>query len=255
MIFLSSSNRYLLLSCFLVVFELIRGSFAFGQSIEGSITANLKPMGGAIVKNLNSKKFTVSDQDGSFKLLIKTGDTLSASYIGFKTDTLIIYNQIPLVIALKPQSNMLKEVFIKSKVSPLEKFKKNQSDYKQIYRIGDDHNIISLGGGYGSAGLAINIDALYSALSKQGRNARRLEKVLIRDYHSDIVDSRFTESLVTKITGYEGGQLDSFMINNRPTYEFIKKASDYDLINYIQQKAGQTAAPKDSTIATRKNKT
>ncbi|MFC0513362.1 hypothetical protein ACFFGT_04095 [Mucilaginibacter angelicae] len=238
--------------CFSAIFLLATGSFAYGQDTEGIVSGNLIPLAGATIKNLTSKKFVISDENGKFKLAVKTGDTLTASYIGFITDTLVVFKRIPLVITLQPQSNLLREVFIRSRTSPLEKFKKNQSDYKQIYRIGDDRHIFSLGGGYGSAGLAINIDALYSALSKEGRNARRLQKVLVRDYHSDIVDSRFTESLVAKVTGYEGEQLDRFMINNRPAYDFIKKASDYDLIKYIQQKAREMVSQKDSTAGTAK---
>ncbi|GAA3991964.1 hypothetical protein [Mucilaginibacter dorajii] len=191
----------------------------------------------------------ISNENGKFELVLKIGDTVSASYIGFKTDTLIFRNQSPLLITLKPLPNMLGEVFIRSKISPLEKFKRNQADYKQIYRIGDDSHVISIAAGYG-AGLVINIDALYSALSKEGKDARRLQKTLIRDYHGDIVDARFTKSLVIKLTGYEGPQLENFMINNRPTYEFIKSASDYDIIEYIKQKAGKTALSKDTAIVT-----
>jgi hypothetical protein len=230
----------------------ISNQFAYGQNIYGFVTSDLKPLSGATIKNLNSKTLDITNENGKFELALKPGDTVSASYIGFNTETFIFRNQSPLLITLKAAPNMLGEVFIRANMSPLEKFKKNQANYKQIYRIGDDSHVISLAGGLGVAGIAINIDALYSALSKEGKDARRLQKTLIRDYHSDIVDSRFTKSLVVKLTGYEGQQLESFMINNHPSYEFIKNASDYDIIQYIKQKAGKTVLQKDTAIVAQK---
>jgi hypothetical protein len=236
-----------------MVLASITGIFmAYGQSTYGTVTRDLKPLNGAMIKNLHSRNIAISGRDGKFVLKLNKGDTLLTIYMGLKTDTLTFNYQSPLLITLKPSSNMLGEVVIRdSRISPLEKFRNAQHEYKQIYRIGDNSNIFSLGAGYGIF-FSINIDKLYSALSKEGRDARRLQRTLIRDYHSDIVDTRFTESLITKLTGYEGRQLDSFMINNRPSYDFIKNASDYDLIKYIKQKAGETVLPKDTTIITKK---
>jgi hypothetical protein len=227
---LPSSPGYSCLRYCLMVLAIITGSYvAYGQSTYGIVTSNNKPLSAAIVSNLASGKFVTSKMDGSFVLTVKKDDTLLTSYPGLKTDTLIFNNQSPLFITLKPLLHTLKDVVIKdTRNTPLENLKKNQSDYKQIYRIGDDKGWLMLGFGF-----AINVDKLYSLLSKQGKNARRLQKTIVRDYYDDIIDTHFTKSLVTKYTGYEGQQLDNFMIDNRPTYDFIKHASNYDVIEYI----------------------
>jgi len=48
------------------------------------------------------------------------------------------------------------------------------------------------------------------------------------------VDHRFARSVVLKITHLEGDELDSFMMRYRPSYAFCKKATDYDLYDYIK---------------------
>ncbi|WP_230548086.1 hypothetical protein [Mucilaginibacter sp. UR6-11] len=251
--FLLSFNPYACLRCFLMVLASITGTFTYGQSTYGIVSSNLKPLSGATIKNLSSGRLAVSGMEGNFVLTLTRGDTILTSYIGLKTDTLIFHNQSPLLISLKPLPNTLGEITIRDhQVSALDKFRKNRQDYKQIYRIGDDSHIISALGGFAFAGIAINIDALYSHFSREGKNARRLQKTLVRDYHDDIIDTRFTRSLVTKYTGYEGQQLDNFMIDNRPTYEFITHASEYDIIKYIQQQANKNTTPKDTTIIVQK---
>lgn len=246
----SSIHRYLRLRhCLIVAALLTVNNIAFAQTKYGTVTGDSKPISGAIVENLRSKSVSQTVPTGDFIMAIKKGDTLLTNYADFKTDTLIYNNQTPLLIALKPLPSLLDEVTISERqLSPLDKLQKNQDDFKQIYRIGDDSHVFIIMPGFPWAGLAINLDALYNHFSRAGRNARKLQKTLIRDYKDDVVDARYTKSLVTKYTGYEGKQLDDFMIDNRPTYEFMKYATDYDLIVYIKQKLGKNPAVKDVTL-------
>lgn len=221
-----------------LLFIIFFGAPTFAQSLPGSVTSNFISLNGAIIRNITAKKIAVSDVHGSFRINAVNGDTIITSFIGYNTDTLIVKTQNFLAISLRPFINALGEVIIKgNKLSPLEQFKKNKEDYKQIYRIGDNSHLFSAGGGYGHIGVGLSVDALYSTFSKEGKDARRLQRILINDYHSSLVDSRFTKNLVSRITGwYQGKQLDDFMTDNRPTYEFIQTATDYDLIEYIRRR-------------------
>jgi hypothetical protein len=246
-----SPDSYQYLRCYFIVLTLITvNNIAYSQNKVGVVVGDSKLLSGAIVKNLSLGLLTISGDQGAFTLKVNNGDTILTNSLGFKTDTLIYHEQSSLLIVLKPLSNILNEVIIREfKINPLEKFRKNQDDYKQIYRIGNDKNWFTPMIGPFS-GIAINIDAFYSHFSRAGKNARKLQKTLITDYYADLVDSRFTKELVTKYSGYEGQQLDNFMIDYRPTYDFIKYASDYDLIKYIQQKSGKNTATKDTTLIT-----
>ncbi|WP_345101666.1 hypothetical protein [Mucilaginibacter panaciglaebae] len=222
---------------------------AYGQIKYGTVTNNAGPVSGAVIENLNSGRISMSGGTGDFIMKLKKGDTILTSYSNFKTDTIVYNNQNPLLIKLKPLTNLLDEVTISERqLSPIDKLLKNQDDYRQIYRIGDDRGFFVILPGLPIAGIAINIDALYSHFSKAGKNARKLQKTLIRDYQDDMIDMRFTKALVTKYTGYAGKQLESFMIDNRPAYEFMKYASNYDLIVYIKQKLSKNPATKDVTF-------
>src|SRR5690606_28178997 len=85
----------------------------------------------------------------------------------------------------------------------------------------------------GPSGAGLSIDALYKLFSREGNNARRLQEIIDRDYRESVVDYRFTADLVRRSTGLDGDRLNDFMRQYRPSYSFILAASDYDLVNYI----------------------
>ncbi|WP_214070811.1 hypothetical protein [Mucilaginibacter sp. dw_454] len=239
----SSIHSYL--RYFLTVFSLLSVNCAFAQIIPGTVTNNAKPVDGAIITNLHSKRMSMSGASGNFIMPVKKGDTLLTDYEGFKTDTVIYKDQNELLIALKPLPTLLDEVTIwERSMSPLDKFQEKQDEYYQIYRIGDKSNWMALS-------LSLMMNPFSNHFSKEIKNARHLQKTLLRDYHDDIIDTRFTKGLVAKITGYEGKQLENFMIDNRPSFEFIEHASDYDVMEYIiKAKKGETT---HDNVAVNKN--
>jgi len=180
---------------------------------------------------------SVSDIRGQFNIKAAIGDILVTNYVGYKSDTVKINNQTFITIKLKQEALTLGEVIINgNRLTPLQRYLKNQIEYKEIYRIGNDKDIFFAGGGFNNAGIGLNIDALYSAFSKEGKYARRMQATLTNDYHTDVVDSRFTKELVSKVTGYQGKQLEDFIVSNKPSYEFVVDASDYDIIQYIERR-------------------
>ena len=206
------------------------------QNIKGTVSKANERISGAVIKNLRTGNQTVSNEQGVFTIRIKNGDTLLTSKFFYKTDTLVYTRQIFLVIKLQPETKTLHEVTIKAvQISPLDIYEKNKKEYKDIYWKGDYSHMFGIEGGLG-AGVSINIDKLYNLLSKQGKDARRMQRTLTRDYHDDVMDRRFSGHLVGGITGYVGSKLDTFMMKYRPSYDFIVKATDYDVILYIKDK-------------------
>jgi hypothetical protein len=190
----------------------------------------------AIIHNLKTGGRTASNMQGLFYIKGKNGDTLVTKLFNYKTDTLIVGNQENVIIRLKPTAKILKEVIIKdSLLSPLKAYDKNKVEYKDIYWKGDKSHMIGVGIGM-SIGISVNIDKLYSALSKQVKDSRRLQRTLASDYKNSVVDQQFSKSLVSRVTGYTGDKLNDFIVKYRPTYEFASKASNYDIIQYIKTK-------------------
>ena len=224
--------KYLLIFCLLIFCDNVIAQI---NNISGIVVTDSARLNGAEILNLKMNERSISDIRGFFFIKARKGDTIITKILNYKTDTLTVNNQYFIVIKLKPSSRMLKEVVIKNtSLTPLEKYNENKKEYKDIYWKGDKSKMFQIGVGM-VPGVGINIDKLYSALSKQGKDARRLQKILTQDYQNDVVDQRFTKSLVGNITGYKGEQLDDFIIKYRPSYEFVSKVTKYDIIQYIKK--------------------
>jgi hypothetical protein len=134
---------------------------------------------------------------------------------------------------------MLKEVIVMDKALTPEKIlKENKETYKEIYRKGDESHAVVIT----PLGVGVVIDKVWSAVSKEGKDARKMQRRLTTDYRSATVDRRFTKNLVTRVTGYKGIRLDDFMVKYRPTFEMVNKWNNYELVEYIKAKL---AADKD----------
>lgn len=80
----------------------------------------------------------------------------------------------------------------------------------------------------------MSINALYSLISREGKNARYLQEIIERDYRDAIIDFRFSAYLVKTLTGLENDKLADFMFYYRPSYYFILNSNDYALGIYVK---------------------
>lgn len=232
---------------FIVLSSIFDTGKIIAQNISGKVSSNGIPLSGATIRNAIIRKITLSDIEGNFQIQGRKGDSLIISYIGYGNDTIKLNTEVTLSIFLQNINLRLGEVSIKGKqLAPLERFMRNQEEYRQIYRIGNNSQLFNAGGNFRNIGVGISIDALYSTFSKQGRNARRLQKVLLADYYDRLVDVQFNKNLVNKITGYTGQQLEDFMMTNRPSYEFVLTATEYDIITFIKRRVSGTVLQTDN---------
>ncbi len=213
------------------------GVKAQAQKVSGMVTGNNERLSGAVVKNLTTHDEANSDDRGTFSIRASNGDTLLTSRVFYKTDTLVYHQQSYLIIQLKQPIRVLQEVVVKDTLTnPLERYNQNKKDYKDIFWKGDKSHMVSIPLTLGpQMGIAVNIDKLFSALSKQGNDARRLQRTLAQDYRNSVVDQHFNKSLVSRVTGYKGKKLDDFIARYRPSYEFAAKATTYERIEYNKQ--------------------
>ncbi|TCK83188.1 carboxypeptidase-like regulatory domain-containing protein [Albibacterium bauzanense] len=182
------------------------------------------------IYNTNSDTGTFSNLKGEFHLKVSDGDVLIAAVEGYFPDTLTFRNESAILIYLKRSSTLLREVTIIARRSPEELLKEKKEDYNTAYSKGDPGPLFSVG----NTGAGLSIGALYSLLSKEGKNARYLQEIIERDYQNDIIDYRFTPELVTALTGLRDKDLDDFMMQYRPSYYFILASNDYSLALYIR---------------------
>jgi len=202
------------------------------QEVDGIVfdTETKQRVAKVYIYNTQNKTGTFNNLKGEFRLKASKGDVLIAATEGYYPDTLTLKDDATILLFLKKSSIMLREVSIVARKSPDDILRQKQEDYNTAYSKGDPGSLLSVG----NSGAGLSIDALYSILSREGKNARYLQEIIERDYQDDIIDYRFTPELVSANTGLKAGELDDFMQQYRPSYYFILNSSDYELALYIR---------------------
>lgn len=172
---------------------------------------------------------------GEFTLEAKPGDVLIAAAEGYYPDTISVTPQKTIIFQLQRSAIRIQEVSVVVRRSPEEQLKEAQREYSTAYSKGSRGNLLSVG----PSGAGLNIDALYKMISREGKNARRLQEIIERDYRESVIDYRFTPELVSQTTGLTGDSLRDFMNQYRPGYFFILGSSEYNLVFYIRSSFAQ----------------
>lgn len=235
--------RRLLICCLFCCATLF--CYAQDKKVIGLVIYNNERQGSAIIKRPGTSTQVISNDLGEFSITAKNGDTLITTKEGYENDTSAVTGAAYFVIRLKKKTLLLKEVIINSTaLTPEKKLAENKTTYKEIYRKGDKKNMIVIT----PLGIGVVIDKVWSAVSKEGHDARRLQRTFVADYKNSIIDRRFSTALVSRVTGYSGERLFNFMSKYRPAYQMAKNATDYEMIQYIKK-----CITMDKTRSTSKN--
>lgn len=226
-------QRVFAMCLFLTVFHHV--CFSQTARIFGRINDKENHIGLASVYlfNKSTNVATISGEDGSFFFNANMGDSIVLSKTGYYTDTVLIFDERFKNLNMVRKSIALEEVIVTAKRnSPLEQYQANKKSYKSIYLKGDKKNMVYMI----PMGIAINLNKVFSALSKEGKDARHLQKTLDNEYQMGEIDAKFNKKLVQRLTNLKGKDLDDFISEYRPDYEWIKSATSYEIILYIKEK-------------------
>lgn len=210
-------------------------SFAQERVVEGIVfDKNTKERIAKVnIINNRTRQSVYNTLKAEFKINALTNDELIVSKQGYFTDTVKVAKGNTTLIYLKPTSIQLKQVDIKDTLqSPQKRYLATKQEYSKAYGSNAYRDPLSLSPG---SGAGISIDAIYNSLSRSGRNAERLQKVIERDYHENVIDFRFNKSFVSNITHLKDPQLTDFMLKYRPSYYMVLTASQYEFIAYVQK--------------------
>lgn len=200
------------------------------------------------VLNLSSGQSVYDNLNGVFQIDAEPGDLLVFSKQDYLNDTIRVENHIPIAVYMSRSSIQLREVTIRdTALSPEKKLAATRKEYSKAYGSLANRDLLSLPS---SGGAGLSIDGLYNALSRSGRNAAKLRKVIDRDYKQDVIDYRFNSSLVGRVTGLKDKKLIDFMQKYRPGYYFVLNATDYEFITSIKNNLKRYLRnPKAYTLA------
>lgn len=183
------------------------------------------------IYNIRTGDGLYNNTKGEFSTVAIPGDTLVAALSGYGVDTMIFKGQTAMYFQLKTLGIRLRDVVIQQKrLTPQQLYEKNVQEYRYQTMKGSSKDLLNLGNG----GVGLGIDAIYNLLSRQGRNARHLQKILEKDYREDLIDYRFNANLVRQVLGIQGDELTDFMQQYRPTYQFVLDATDYSFNQFIR---------------------
>ncbi|HYK76880.1 MAG TPA: carboxypeptidase-like regulatory domain-containing protein [Daejeonella sp.] len=224
---------YILLPVFLLSGKL----FAQEKAIQGIVfdKDTKQRLARVYIYNVNTSKGFYNNSKGEFSATASQGDILVAALQGYSVDTVSVGVQNTVLFYLKRTTIQLREVTVRDTLkSPQEKLKQTQKEYHDAYTKGNVKEIFTPGSNQGTGGSGLSINTIYNLLSKEGRNARELQKIIERDYNEAIISYRYTASLVSSVTGLKGEGLTDFMQQYRPSYNFVIEANDYQLIEFIK---------------------
>lgn len=189
-------------------------------------------VGKVFLKNDRTKENTFNNARGEFEMNVSLGDLLIASKEGYYTDTIKYTGQQVFMIYLKRTSIYIPEVKVVARRSPEDILATRKEEFNKAYKLADPGSVFSVG----PTGAGLSIGSIYNMLSREGRNARRLTRIIQREYEENVIDAKFTPDLVHNLTGLSGEHLTNFMNNYRPTFYFVMAATPYELTAYIRSK-------------------
>ena len=109
---------------------------------------------------------------------------------------------------------------------------KRREEYKWQYPV-HSRKLIGNESVAGGVGIVISPNDYFSKKETQRRRLRKRLKQEETDYY---IDFRFPASYVERLTRLHGDSLRIFMYRYRPSYDFCRKASNEDILLYINEK-------------------
>ncbi|WDF68802.1 hypothetical protein PQ465_00105 [Sphingobacterium oryzagri] len=209
----------------------VHGQQKFVQGIVFDKETNQR-VGKVFIKNERTKQNSFNNSRGEFDMHVVMGDLIVSNKEGYFADTIRYAGQQVLMIYLRRSSIYIPEVNVVARRSPEEVLKQRQEEFNKAFKLADPGSIFSVG----PTGAGVSIGSIYNMLSREGKNARRLTRIIRQEYEHNVIDSKFTPDLVAGVTGLSGEKLSNFMRNFRPTYYFVTVATPYELSSYIRSK-------------------
>ncbi|NEU09314.1 carboxypeptidase-like regulatory domain-containing protein [Flavihumibacter sp. R14] len=225
----------LLLACFLLALNVC----AYGQQLSGTIVDKQtgEPVTGAIIRSPAAT--TTSGLKGKFNITVAHGDTLivyKEYYKSFRLSVQVISG--PLKIELDKSSIVLKDVIISARRSDPTDSLANRAEFekefnfkppgvKDIFMVDAPRSKSTL--------LSLNLGGLYSVLTRKKSKEYRFQQKLLIEEQERFVDRKFNVMVVSNATDLRGGELNEFLSRYRPSYDFVKAKSAYDMQLYIRE--------------------
>lgn len=243
--------------CLLLLLIIGTSLNSMAQTISGIVTDGHTGQRISGVWITSGKAATISGLQGEFEIKTNgTTDTIRAKMQGYKPYVLPIDPSVNknMIIILQQAVIELNEVHVTGKRDRVKDSINNRKMFAKEFnsaapKFKDIVVVAANPGPIPVAGVTIVPSQLLRAITYKHSREYKFKKVLIRDEQNRYIDSRFSDDLVTGITGLKGDSLLNFMDKYRPGIDQLKKMADYDIRVYI--KASWQKFRNDATTKTK----
>lgn len=187
--------------------------------IKGQVLdqASRKGLDKVEVLNMTTQAATQTNVKGEFAIKAKVGDLMVYRLVGYDADTALIISLKEIKRFLHPLTNTLNTVSVSGQVDV-------KQQYADVY---NKANPVLLTPGRGIRFYPS------SFFGKEGRNARRLKKIIENDQVEKEIDKRFNAVTVTALLPLKQPELDTFLVLYRPDVKFAVNADADDFKFYL----------------------
>ena len=209
------------------------------QSLSGKIkrrsTNEILPS--VTVINRTQKRTNISDQGGNYRIPAKPGDTIVFTSAGYRPDTAFVAawmfrEKDGYLVAMTPNLVELPTVRVDDADNYSKDSLKRKEEYAWVYPTHRRRLVGSETPDYGFGVIVSPVD-YFSARETQRRRLRKRLKQEEIDYY---IDFRFPRAYVARVTGLSDDSLQTFLYRYRPSYKFCRRASNEDILFYINEK-------------------
>lgn len=214
---------------------------AFGQVvISGTVydkSEKYKMAGVSVLST--SGRGTSTDSTGHYQIRMGLDDSIYFSYLGKTTlrfPAKEINPNLPFDMALAVSIDSLPTAFVRGNNYLLDSLE-TRKEYARVFNYSTPYFTNVKASGRGGMGVGLNLDVLLDG--KEARQMEKLQDRLVWQEQENYIDHHFSKQIVRRITGLQPPALDTFMVQYRPTKDFITSCeSEYQWYHYIQQWGG-----------------
>jgi hypothetical protein len=180
-----------------------------------------------------NKELEISDLVGNYNIRAAEGDTVIFSSVTYFPDTVIVsffMLNAGFDVSMQPHETTLSPVIVNGftgyQVDSLNRREYYKDYYRQKKLVNDS---------FPSAGFGVHF-SVFDYFSGKEKRKRKFTERLDKDEMDYYIDYRFSANYVSKLTGLKNDSLKTFMKLYRPAYKFCRKASQQDMLFYINDK-------------------
>lgn len=227
----------------------------FGQlTVSGTVYDSTRtvPVKNVLVQTTSNHK-TITDSLGQYTIRVMKNDSLDFTFRNKSTPKFAVTDitnltafDIAIKVRVYGRFRTLKEVTVTSKNYHQDSLD-NREDYKEFFNYSKPGFRTSVNSNTGNAGL--DLDGLIDGFRfKRNKDLRYMQQRVIEQEEDDYINYKFNKRLVKRITAIDSADVDRFMKEYRPGFEFVQHSSETDFYQYILDASYEFIARKKTQV-------